>query len=118
MYFPEGFDDEDEYDSEDDPSFYEDEDYYHHHGFDDLYDDVGEDYDDDIWQQIHDHWFYVQVHEMFLYEYSPEAKEAEDSTVLDVLKVADMTIKLVDALKLRLGSEEMDWRYFTVICVI
>ena len=74
-----------------------------------------EEFDD----EIHDHWFYVQVHEMFLYEYSPEAKEAEDSTVQDVLKVADMTIKLVDALKLRLGSEEMDMdRYFTVICVI
>ena len=47
-------------------------------------------------------------HEMVLYEYSPENKDAEDSTVLDVLKVAEMTIKMVDALKLRLGSELMD----------
>ena len=48
------------------------------------------------------------IHEMFLYEYSPESKEVEDLTGLDVLKVSDMTIKLVDALKLRLDSEEID----------
>ena len=117
MYFPEGFDDEDEYDGEDDLAFdYDEEDYYHHHGFDDLYDDVGEDYDYDVWQ-IEDPLVNVQDHEILLYEYSPETKGVEDSTVVDVLKVADMTIKLVDALKLRLGSEEMD-RYITVICVI
>ena len=114
MYFPEGFDDEDEYDSEDDlASVYDLEDYYHHHGLDDLYDDVGEDYDYDVWHPLVN----VQDHEILLYEYSPETKGFEDSTVVDVLKVADMTIKLVDALKLRLGSEEMN-RYITVICVI
>ena len=110
MYFPEGFDDEDEYDGEDDLDFdYDEEDYYHHHGFDDLYDDVGEDYDYDVWH-IEDQEFYVQDHEIALYEYSPETILVEDSTVLDVLKVSDMTIKLVEALKLRLGldSEEMD----------
>ena len=107
---PEGFDDEDEYDSEDDLAFdYDEEDYYqyHHHGFDDLYDDVGEDYDYDVWQ-IEDPLVNVQDHEMVLYEYSPETTEVEDSTVVDVLKVADMTIKLVDAIKLRLGSER-EW---------
>ena len=33
----------------------------------------------------------------------PEIKEVEDLTALDVLKVADMTIKLVDELKVRLS---------------
>ena len=107
--FPAGFEDEyddvEEYDVED--YDYDEEDYYHHHGFDDLYDDVGEDYDYDVWN-IQDVGTYVCAHEMSLVEYSPENKEAEDSTVLDVLKVAEMTIKLVDALKLRLDREEMD----------
>ena len=119
MIFPDGFEDEDEYDVADeeidsDPDFdYDEEDYYHHHGFDDLYDDVGEDYDYDVWH-IADLWTYVKDHEMVLYEYSPESKEAEDSTVLDVLKVAEMTIKMFDAHKLRLDSELMD-RYVIVI---
>ena len=55
--------------------------------------DHDDDYDDP------DNYYHYKL---FLYEYSPEAKAAEDSTVLDVLKVADMTIKLVDALKLRI----------------
>ena len=122
---PEGFDDEDEYDSEDDLAFdYDEEDYYqyHHHGFDDLYDDVGEDYDFDVWE-IHDQGFYVQDHEIVLYENSPETKEVEDLTVLDVLKVSDMTIKLVDALKLRLdlGSEELvteEYRWIIAYCYL
>ena len=109
MYFPEGFDDEDEYDGEDDLDFdYDEEDYYHHHGFDDLYDDVGEDYDYDVWH-IEDQEFYVQDHEIALYEYSPETILVEDSTVLDVLKVSDMTIKLVEAVKLRLGLDSEEW---------
>ena len=108
MYFPEGFDDEDKYDGEDDLDIdYDEEDYYHHHGFDDLYDDVREDYDYDVWH-IEDQEDYVQDHEIVLYEYSPETILVEDSTVLDVLKVSDMTMKLVDAVKLRLrlDSEE------------
>ena len=52
---------------------------------------------------------HIQEHEMFLYDYSPDSKEVENLTGLDVLKVSDMTMKLVDALKLRLGldSEEV-----------
>lgn len=109
MFFPDGLEDEDEYDSEEDPDFdYDEEDYYHHHGFDDLYDDVGDDYDYDVWG-IQDQWTYVKNHEIVLCEYSPENKDGgEDITVPDVLKVAVMTTKLVDALKLRLGSEEED----------
>lgn len=112
MFFPDGFEDDDEYDSEEDPDFdYDEVDYYHqyhHHGFDDLYDDVGDDYDYDVWG-IQDQWTYVKNHEIVLCEYSPENKDGgEELTVPDVLKVAEMTMKLVDALKLRLGSEEED----------
>lgn len=111
MYFPEGFEDEDEYDydggDEDVPDDdYDEEDYYHHHGYDDLYDDVGEDYDYDVWH-IHDLWTSVKDHEMALFEYSPEFMD-ENPTVVDVLRVAEMTIKLVDAIKVRLSSEERD----------
>ena len=77
--------DEDDYDYDYEPD-YDAEDYY-----EDYYDS---DYDVDM-----------QNHEMFLYEYSPESKEVEDLTGLDVLKVSDMTMKLVDALKLRLGLD-------------
>ena len=38
-----------------------------------------------------------------LFDYSPETILVEDSTVLDVLKVSDMTMKLVDEIKDRLG---------------
>ena len=76
--------DEDDYDAED----------YYEAYYEDYYDS---DYDVDI-----------QNHEMFLFEYSPESKEVEDLTGLDVLKVSDMTIKLVEAIKLRLDSEEID----------
>ena len=111
MDFPEGFEDELAYyhgEIGSDPEYdYDEEDYYLHHGFDDLYDDVGDDYDYDAWH-IEDLWDNVKDHEMVLYEYSPENKEVEDSTVLDVLKVAEMTIKMFEALKLRLGSELMD----------
>ena len=115
MIYPVGFEDEDEYDGEYDEEEdfdYDEEDYFHHPGFDDLFDDVGEDYDYDVWR-IQDLWIYVKDHEMILCEYSPESKEVEGSTVLDVLKVAEMTIKLVEALKLRLDSEERD-RYIIV----
>ena len=54
-----------------------------------------------VWD-VEDPEDYIQDHEMFLAQYVPESKEGEDLTGLDVLKVADMTIKLVDALKLRL----------------
>ena len=108
MMLPGGFEDEDEYDSDEDPNFdYDEEDYYHHHGFDDLYDDVGDDYDYDVWG-IEDQWTYVKDHELVLCEYSPESKEDEEPTVRDVLKVSEMIIKIVGALKLRLDSEEMD----------
>ena len=73
------------------------------YAFDDFNDDYGDDYEPDYEDED-----VLQDHELFLYEYSPEAKEAEDSTAVDVLKVADMTIKLVDALKLRLNRAEMD----------
>ena len=122
MYFPEGFehgyvydyDGEDEDDPEDD---YDEEDYYHHHGFDDLYDDVGEDYDYLWhWHIYDDQWTAVKDHEIFLFEYSPESKEEEEPRLVDVLMLAEMTIKLVDALKLRLSSEEMD--RFVIVLVL
>ena len=42
--------------------------------------------------------------ERLLFDYSPETILVEDSTVLDVLKVSDMTIKLIDEVKIRLGN--------------
>ena len=47
----------------------------------------------------------------------PEIKEVENLTALDVLKVADMTIKLVDVLKVRSSREEMD-RYIIIRLLI
>ena len=49
----------------------------------------------------------VQKYDLEVVQY-PEIKEVEDQTALDVLKVADMTIKLVDELKVRLSREKMD----------
>ena len=49
----------------------------------------------------------VQKYDLEVVHY-PENTEVEDLTALDVLKVADMTIKLVDELKVRLSREEMD----------
>ena len=66
------------------------------------------DYDDDYDEPDNDYDYVVlQGHELLLDQYRPETTAAEDSSVVDVLKVADMTIKLVDALKLRLNSAEM-----------
>ena len=47
----------------------------------------------------------------------PEITEVEDPTALDVLKVVDMTIKMVDVLKVRLSREQMD-RYIIIRLLI
>ena len=44
----------------------------------------------------------VQDHERVLFEYYP-VEDYCPSLELEILKVADMTIKMVDAIKLRLG---------------
>ena len=86
------------------PDYYYEEDYYYFSDEDsEPHFDTPSDYDYEFDEDDH-----IQEHEMFLYEYSPESKEVEDLTGLDVLKVSDMTIKLVDAIKLRLDSEEID----------
>ena len=69
-----------------------------------------------VWD-IEDQEDYVQDHEIVLSEYSPEYILVENSTVLDVLKVSDMTMKLVEAIKLRLDSQEMN-RYRIFILVV
>ena len=83
------------------PDYYYEEDYYYVSDEDsEPHYDSPSDYDYEFDEDDH-----IQEHEMFLYEYSPEYKEVEDLTGLDVLKLSDMTIKLVEAIKLRLGGE-------------
>ena len=53
--------------------------------------------------------------EIDLYNYRPETKDVEDSTVLDVLEVAEMTIKLLDAIKLRFRLDILDKQEHTII---
>ena len=107
------FDEEDNYDedgyefdgSEDDDD--EVEYHYHNHVYDDLYDDVGDDFD--VWDLP---GFNVEDHEMSLFEYHPELLVEEEVDLFKVLKLAEMTSKLVDAVKLRIsrvGSEDLQW---------
>ena len=95
--------DEEDYNDEDLSDEYdgsEDDDYhYHNHMYDDLYDDVGDDYDYDAW----DAGYKVEAHEMFLFEYHPELLDDEKPDLFNVLELAEMTSKLVDAVWLRIG---------------
>ena len=98
MDIPEEYDDEIDYDDDVD---YGDGDYDgedDNDGEDDL--DFPTDDEDNLNDSIE--WFLVQDHEVDLCQFRPETKEDEDSTVLDVLKLAEMTIRLLDALKARL----------------
>ena len=53
--------------------------------------------------------------EVDLYNYRPETKDVEDSTVLDVLEVAEMTIKLLDAIKLHFRLDILDKQEHTIV---
>ena len=83
------------------PDISDDDDYgeFDEEDYDDD-DDFGEvDYDDIDWNIP-----VVLDHEMFLFMYIPEEEdgaEDKDVTVFDVLKIADMTIKLHEAIELR-----------------
>jgi len=84
------------------PDISDDEDYgeFDEEDYDDDDDDFLElDYDDIDWNIP-----VVLDHEMFLFMYIPEEEdgaEEKDVTVFDVLKIADMTIKLHEAIELR-----------------
>ena len=80
------------------PDISEDPPYYDDY---DPYDEVNDEEDEDS----DDHgWFHFLDHEWFLFMFSPV--EEEDVSVFEVLKVAGMTIKLIEAQELR--EEEAD----------
>ena len=86
--------------------FYEADDYDIHYNpipfYDDDYDDVeDEDYYYDVWSNHGD--LHVEDHEMCLYEFNPELKD-ENQDLFELLKLAKMTRKLIDAVKLRRGQ--------------
>ena len=79
--------------------------------FPDIFDE--EDYDEeDLYNEYDGHDVHVEAHEMFLFEYHPQLLDEEEPDLFKVLKLAEMTSKLVDAVHLRIGRvrhEGLQW---------
>ena len=91
MYAYRNEDDDDSDDYDDDDYDYDSEDYLHHHGgYDDLYDDIQDDYGYDAWSQVGE----LEVPTKFC-EYHPSWKKTRN-TFLDLYVVTERTKQLFD----------------------